>query len=353
MSRTALVVLYCLFILLASLAGGWLPLMLRLTHRVMQVALSFVAGVMLGVGVLHLLPHAIAEAGSVDAVVQWMLLGFVAMFFLERVFHFHSHEAPDGSHSPCDHDIGHEHHLHDAHDHDHAGHHGHADDMAGAHPLSWAGVAIGLSLHTLADGVALGAAVTAEYHAGSGFMLAGLGTFLAIVLHKPFDALAIGTLMTSGGWSTTARHAVNAIFALMIPLGALVFFFGLTTRGDEANVYIGYALAFSAGTFLCISASDLLPELQFHRHDRLLLSVALLLGLALAWAIGLVESHGHDHHHSHRHASVVRYSVPDNVRHRQPEVYRAQQGAYAFGAANSSTSSPRARRMRRTSSRIS
>jgi len=307
MSRTSLVVIYCLFILFASLAGGWLPLVLRLTHRVMQVALSFVAGVMLGVGILHLLPHAIAEAGSVDAVVMWMLVGFVAMFFLERVFHFHTHEAPDGDHSHCDHDHGHH------HPHQHYDELSHAAQVTGeaapadAHQLSWAGVAIGLSLHTLADGVALGAAVAAEWHAGMGFALAGLGTFLAIVLHKPFDAMAIGTLMAAGGWRPGARHVVNAIFALMIPIGVLLFFAGLTNWDDEAHVFIGYALAFSAGTFLCISASDLLPELQFHRHDRLLLSVALLAGLALAWAIGLVESHGHDHSHEHRHARVVNW----------------------------------------------
>jgi zinc and cadmium transporter len=41
------------------------------------------------------------------------------------------------------------------------------------------------------------------------------------------------------------------------------------------------ALAFSAGTFLCIALSDLLPELQFHSHDRLKLSVALLAGVVL------------------------------------------------------------------------
>lgn len=289
MSRTALVVIYCLLILLASLAGGWLPLVVRLTHRVMQVALSFVAGVMLGVGLLHLLPHAVAETHSVDQVVGWMLIGFVAMFFLERVFHFHSHEAPGGEdeHEHCDHD--HAHHQHHAE--------AHAEAPPDAHKLSWAGVAIGLSLHTLADGVALGAAVTAEWHAGTGFLLAGLGTFLAIVLHKPFDAMAIGTLMAAGRWPVGARHLVNAVFAMMIPVGALAFFLGVTRWGTDAHVFIGCALAFSAGTFLCISASDLLPELQFHRHDRLLLSLALLLGLALAWGIGLVESHGHDHSH--------------------------------------------------------
>ena len=292
MSSVALVVVYSLLILVASLAGGWLPMVVQLTHRRLQFAVSFVAGVMLGVGLLHLMPHAWFELGSIDRVAWWMLLGFVAMFFLERVFHYHTHEAPDelleqvdhGEHGPdCEHK---HHHAHD----EHCGH--------DAHALSWTGVTIGLSLHTLADGVALAAAIEAESHGGL-VWLAGVGTFLAVVLHKPFDAMAISTLMTAGGWSARARHLVNGLFALMIPLGVLLFHLGATQWGDASHVFLGCALAFSAGMFLCISASDLLPELQFHRHDRVKLSISLLLGLALAWGIGLVESHGHDHHHAH------------------------------------------------------
>lgn len=49
---------YCLLILVASIAGGMIPVWFRLTHRVMECAVSFVAGVMLGVGLLHMLPHA-------------------------------------------------------------------------------------------------------------------------------------------------------------------------------------------------------------------------------------------------------------------------------------------------------
>ena len=48
-------------------------------------------------------------------------------------------------------------------------------------------------------------------------------------------------------------------------------------------------LAFSAGTFLCIALSDLLPELQFHEHDRVKLSLALLAGVALMAAAGGIE----------------------------------------------------------------
>ena len=58
LSPVGVLILYCLLILLASLLGGWVPLLVRLTHRRMELLVSFVSGVMLGVAVLHLLPHA-------------------------------------------------------------------------------------------------------------------------------------------------------------------------------------------------------------------------------------------------------------------------------------------------------
>ena len=37
-----LLVVYCALVLVASLAGGWLPMMVRLTHTRLQAAISFV-----------------------------------------------------------------------------------------------------------------------------------------------------------------------------------------------------------------------------------------------------------------------------------------------------------------------
>jgi hypothetical protein len=81
----------------------------------------------------------------------------------------------------------------------------------------------------------------------------------------------------------------------------LLFYFGLMSEAGDPNaaayqLWVAYALAFSAGTFLCISLSDLLPELQFHHHDRVNLSAALLLGLAVAWAAGWLEAAAHAEH---------------------------------------------------------
>jgi zinc and cadmium transporter len=86
----------------------------------------------------------------------------------------------------------------------------------------------------------------------------------------------------------------------MCPLGAIGFFFGLAGMFAQQQIVVGCALAFAAGVFLCISLADLLPEVAFHTHDRMRLTVALLIGIALAWAIGFLEpAHVHDAPHEH------------------------------------------------------
>ena len=295
MSPLALLVVYCVLILLASLAGGWIPLIIRLTHRRMQLAVSLVAGIMLGVGLLHLIPHAVLDApDNLHAVFTWVLVGFLVMFFLERFFCFHHHDVPhaDGEEGSAE---GHHHHAQGE---------GTCATIDGeSHRLTWTGAAIGLTLHTIIAGVALAASVEIESRSGHAAALAGLGTFLVIFLHKPFDAMTITTLMTVGDWSKNARHAVNGLFALMIPAGVLLFYLGLAQTHEGSNL-VAYALAFSAGTFLCVAMSDLLPELQFHRHDRAALSATLILGLAVAWVIGVIESQSHGHA-GHEHAPAV------------------------------------------------
>jgi zinc and cadmium transporter len=284
--------IYSGMIIVASLAGGWIPLAARLTHTRLQVAISFVAGFMLGIGVLHLLPHAWHQLHSIDRTVTWLLAGFLVMFLAQRFFHFHHHDVPDetdASEPSQFHDDHHDHHHHSAP----SEHHGHSLAEQSARRLSWTGAAIGMTFHSLIDGIALAASVQADAGA-TGVWALGLGAFLVILLHKPFDAMAISTLMAAGGKSRYTCHLVNGVFALAIPLGAALFYVGAGQFSGEH--FLGAALAFTAGTFLCISTSDLLPEIQFHTHDRWKLTFALLFGLGLAALIGKFEATGHDHH---------------------------------------------------------
>lgn len=281
MTMPVVLSLSCALIVGVSLLGGVTPLALVLNHTRLQVYLSFSAGTMLGAAFFHMLPEAV-ELGS-PGTVRWAAVGLLALFFLERFFSFHQHEPSEPG-------------PHDDHGHDHEGHdgHGHAHGEPTGHALSWGSAAFGLAVHSLVGGVALASALAADFADRKWLGATGLGVFLATLLHKPADAMTIVALMLRSGVPTRLAHLVNLGFALMIPLGAAFFFVGIGNLPPHSTATLtAVALSFSAGTFLCIALSDLLPELQFHSHDRLKLSVALLAGFFLmagTAAFELIES---------------------------------------------------------------
>ena len=275
----------------AAFAGGSSVAFVSLGHRPMQVLVSLTGGVLLGVGMLHLLPHAWIQLGrNLDVTMLWVLAGFFLMFILERAFHGHAHHTSAGG---CEHEHEHGHGVHDHGPHD-GPHHGASRGNAGRSPWAWCGAFAGLALHSLADGAALAASVRADAAHGIG-LFAGFATFLAIVLHKPLDAGIIATLMINSGASPRMRLLVNALYAAVVPLGAGLFLASLSLFGGRQDAVLGVAMAMAAGAFVCIAAADLLPEVQFHSHDRVLLTTALAMGLALAWGITLLERSSHAH----------------------------------------------------------
>lgn len=294
MTLPVVLALLCALIVAVSLLGGAAPLAMVLNHTRLQMYLSFSAGTMLGAAFFHMLPEAVrmGDAGTS----RWAAVGLLVLFFLERFFSFHQHEpAPSPTSAPrtapervepsggADHHCGHD------HNHDHA-----AREGSSGHALSWGTAAFGLAIHSLVGGVALASAIAADFNEQGWIGGAGWGVFLATILHKPADAMTVVSLMLRSGSSGRPAHLVNLGFALMLPLGALLFFVGvghLPASGASSPTAI--ALAFSAGTFLCVALSDILPELQFHSHDRLKLSIALLAGFLLmvgTSAIELIES---------------------------------------------------------------
>ncbi len=303
MSTWLVLFVYCSLIVAASLLGGRLPSLINLTHKRMQLLISFVGGLMLGIAIFHMLPHAISALGmsELNRVSACVMLGLLVMFFLLRAFHFHHHDPHHAKHLPDDEEGGHQHDH--SHDHDHGlahflmpselpCHKGGERVAPIAAEMDWLGVFLGLSVHTLIDGLALGASLQGDALHQQNAWILGLGTFLAILLHKPLDALSITSLMQAANWSPRAQTIVNGGFAMMCPLGAILFVLTANWLIDQQSLLIGSMLAFSAGVFLCISLSDLLPEMEFHSHHRIPLSIALLLGIAVAWGIHWLEPAG-------------------------------------------------------------
>jgi zinc and cadmium transporter len=261
---------YALIVAVLSLIGAAVPLRVRFGHAQLQVYLSLAAGALLGAALFHLLPEASEHIHGAFGLPAAIGIGVV--FLLQRYLAPHSHE-PLGAHHPQPHHDDHESHDHETH--------GHGD----ARPLVTGVVAIlALSIHSFFDGVAIGAATGGPSDPGAPLAFA---VFLSVLIHKPMDGLAVSVLLLNAGTRSRRLWSIQAFYAALVPVGAAVF---LLTRGSVAqpSIFVGYTLAFSAGTFLAIALTDLLPELHFHAHDRHKLSIALLAGLLVMWLASLV-----------------------------------------------------------------
>jgi zinc and cadmium transporter len=238
----AAVAAYSFVILLGALAG---TLGVVFTRRPTQLVsfLAFAAGVMLGAAFFHMLPEAFHGGGYRSFTL--VPAGFVFLLVLERFVMTHTCEEP----LDC------KEHMH--------------------HGLGLTAF-IGLSVHTLVDGIALGSAV----REGVGMM-----AFLAIVAHKVPSSLSLASILKAEGRSTGTLLAYALFYGLMVPVGAALYLMFDAVLSFEK--FSPWALAFSAGTFLYIAVSDLLPHVNRHGKDRrgsnlLVLGAGLLLMLALA-----------------------------------------------------------------------
>lgn len=261
-----------------------MPGAIRATHLRMQLALSFVSGLMLGVAILHLLPHSVIMLGSVDRAAVLMLFGVVGVFLLMRFLHVHSVEPAVPAAAACEH----------GHEHEHA----HDEGRGARGRVRWMTLLSGLSLHSIVDGAALASAVRLEL----GQFWPGLLVLIVVVLHKPLDALAISATM---GSDRARRRRINLLYALVAPAAAWAAYLGFTGAGHYGAEIAGVAMAFCAGAFVCVALADLMPEVQFHSHHRAVLTGALALGVGVAVLLGYIEGHNHGLHEGEGHGEVV------------------------------------------------
>ena len=264
-----LLVAYSLVIVFVSILGGKLSEFGTVSHTRIQAVMSLVAGFIIGIAIFHLIPHSlelIPGDHAVEVATLWIVFGILTMVLLLKVFHFHHHDFTEES----------------AHDHLHS------SPLQSADSKRFLIVFIGLVFHSITEGIALGTSIRIGFISHG--VLPGLGVSLAIILHKPLDAYSIMSLLQRRPRDTRIRLIVNCGFALVCPVVAFASYMLTAQLGEVGEVQaIGYVLAFAAGAFLCISLSDLLPEIQFHSHDRFLLLVALVVGVALAYGLFYIE----------------------------------------------------------------
>jgi len=109
---------------------------------------------------------------------------------------------------------------------------------------------IGLSIHSLFDGVAIAAGMLVS-------PTLGVLLFLAVFLHKLPEGVTIASLLMAAGQPARRAVSASAVLGLATLLGVL-----LTERVGPLSEH---GLALAAGVTLYVAASDLVPEFQAKR----------------------------------------------------------------------------------------
>jgi len=240
---------------LLSLVGAALLLGRGWVQSLLPLLIAMAAGALLGDTFLHLLPHAVAEAGGVftTTIAYGVLAGLLGFFFIESVLHWH-------------------HHGEDVHDH----------GPGGIHSFGWMNL-IGDGLHNLIDGMLIAGAWLVGPEAG-------LATTIAVALHEiPQEFGDFGVLLHAG-FSPRRAIVLNLLSGLTAVVGGL---FVLLTAGDQGMADLLVPVA--AGGFLYIACADLVPEMRKRARGKQLITTVLALVAGLGLMIVVHEMGGHDH----------------------------------------------------------
>lgn len=242
----AYIVIFTLIGSIFSLVGGFL-LLLNRTYalKISHLLSSFAAGALLGSAFFDLIPEAVEHAEEFNlnpnSVYIWVLTGIIIFFLLERFIHWFHHS-----------------HVHEEHEEKHTV------------PL----IVLGDSIHNFIDGVAIALTFMAS-------IPLGIITTIAVAAHEIPQEIGDFGILLKRGMSRKKIIAINIFSALLALLGAAVGYF----IGEKIESVIPIALSLTAGFFLYISVSDLIPEIH-HENRRgfaFYESVMLILGIVLLY----------------------------------------------------------------------
>lgn len=189
--------------------------------KIVILLVGFAAGGLIGGAFLHLLPEAIEQCGG-DLVFIYALIGFSSFFLMERYLYWrHCHEGV------CD-----------------------------VHTFTYLNL-IGDGMHNFTDGLIIAASFVTDIRLG-------VITTLAVIFHEIPQEMGDFAILVYGGFSKSKAMLFNFICALAALLGAII---GYILSGITENISI-FLISFTAGGFIYIGASDLLPELHKQKDAK-------------------------------------------------------------------------------------
>lgn len=215
---------------LADIAGGLVLVRARGIERYLRYFVALGAGFLMATAVIEMAPESLKISPRLGPIL--IMAGYSIVHLLEHTINAHFHYGEE------------------THHHEFV-----------SHRTGYA-VLIGLSVHALFDGVAI----------GSGFVVSkalGWLIFLAIFLHKAPEGFTMASVMLASGRSRREAFysAVGLAFATL--LGVLVI--------ELAPHWLPYGLPISAGVAFYVGASDLVPEVN--REPGIRMALVFFLGV--------------------------------------------------------------------------
>ncbi len=242
---------------IVSLIGGFLLLAhKKRAAKLVTYATPFAAGALLATAFLDLLPEA-AHEGNIERALLGTLGGILLFFLLERFlrwFHHH-HDEEDANHEDANANL----------------------------------IVIGDTIHNFIDGIAIAA----------GFLVSvptGVLVTLAVAAHEIPQEIGDFGLLLKKGFSPKKVLLVNILSAFATVASALLFF----SLGTTALEYLDVVLGITAGFFIYIAVSDIIPDIHRAEDKTIAGPQTMLLVLGVV-AVGIVTTTLHDYIDTHDH----------------------------------------------------
>lgn len=184
------------------------------------ILISVSIGALFGDAFIHLLPELFTKTDSVNASL-YIIAGIVFFFAFEKFFHWR-----------------HEHHAH--------------NEECGEHilPVGYMSL-VSDGLHNFIDGIVIAVSYLVS-------VPVGIATTIAVILHEiPQEISDIGILLHAGFGKK--RALLFNFYSGLLAIGGTI---GGLAIAEQMQTAIPAILAFTAGSFIYIAGSDLLPELH-------------------------------------------------------------------------------------------
>ena len=220
-----------------SLFGGILLLRIKKgQNTALLMALPFAAGALLAAAFFDLLPEAL-ELHDASVVLAWTLAGFTGFFLLERLATwFHAHPEHTDAHNASQRTM----------------------------------IVLGDVAHNAIDGLAIGAAFLVS-------IPTGIITTIAVAAHEIPKELGTFAFLLTRGWKGRLVIIANLLTAVATIVAAVIVY----SVGSIADVFVAPLIAITAGFFIYIAASDIIPDI--HEQPRRIGTIQagmLVLGIA-------------------------------------------------------------------------